>query len=73
MFETKELLEFQRLRPLDIFLKFMKEQNNGEYSVDRAFSILSFLADSRILFEILNSQVFSAKFQKIGVAENSIF
>ena len=73
MFETKELLEFQRLRPLDIFLKFMKEQNNGEYSVDRAFSILSFLADSRILFEILNSQVFPAKFQKIGVAENSIF
>ena len=52
LFEIKELLNFQRPQPLDILLNFREEQNNGEWSVDRAFSILTFIADSCILFEI---------------------
>ena len=52
VFEIKELLHFQRPRPLEILVKFRKEQNNGEWSVDKAFSILIFLTDSCILLEI---------------------
>ena len=52
VFEIKELLNFQRPRPLEILLKFRKEKNYRGWSVDRAFSILTFLADSFILFEI---------------------
>ena len=48
----KELLNFQRPWPLEILLKFRKEENNGKWSVDRAFNVLTFLADSCTLFEI---------------------
>ena len=48
----KQLLNFQRPRPLEILFKFRKEQNNGEGSVNRACSILTFLANSCRLFEI---------------------
>ena len=60
VFEINELLNSQRPRPLGILLKFTKEQNSGEWSVERAFSILTFLADSCILF---------AKFQRNDVDE----
>ena len=39
VFEIKNLLNFQRLASLEILLKFKKEQNNGEWSVDRTFSV----------------------------------
>ena len=48
----KELLNFRGPRLLEILLKFRKEQNNGEWSVDRAFGILTFSADSCTLLEI---------------------
>ena len=35
-----------------IRVKFRKEQNNGEWLIDWTFSVLTFLADSCILFEI---------------------
>ena len=54
-FEIKELLNFQRPRSLEILLKFRKEQNNREWSVDRTSSILAFLVNSCILFEINKS------------------
>lgn len=54
-FEIKELLNFQRPRSLEILLKFRKEQNNREWSVDRTSSSLAFLVNSCILFEINKS------------------
>ena len=52
MFEVKKLLKFQRPRPLEILVKYRKQQNNEKWSVDRVFNISKFLAGSCISFEI---------------------